>query len=980
MKLLFIHSGNSPALKIKSELISQGIQVTDFTNAQKGSSEMSAFEKFELVLFNIFKGSDDLIKEVKKYPNSESSLIFLVAPADEQYFLKKGLINEDNYFYNDLPVGHLMRFIQVVLNQKKMPPLQQEEYQLVVENANDGIIIAQDEKIVFYNSQCLLMTGYQAEELAGTDIFNFIGESSRLTTKKAFRRWIDSKKPISIFETQLLKKDGGMIQVEMNSRVIHYKNIPSVIVLMRDISERINSHGALKESELSYRSIFDHAGDAIYIQDQRGIFLDVNPAAMRMYGYTREEMVGNTPEMLTATGLNDMDATKAMLERAFTGKTQRFEWWGRRKNGEIFPKDVVLNKGKYFGKDVVFAMARDITERFEVLEALKKSEDKYRSLTHQLPVGVYRTTPDGSMIFSNPALVKILGYASTEELNHQNVEDLYVKPEERMSQLKLSKSAEDVIQNEFQLRKKDGKLIWVRDNSRVIFDSSGNPEYFDGVLEDITSQKEAEKALRESESKLRATLRANPDLMFRFDKHGNFLDYHANTDDELFLKPDLIIGSNIRDHFSKEIAEKTLKSIEKCLQTGELQTLEYVLEINEEKRTFESRHAPIDKNEVLSFSRDITEDRRKQEEFLMLARALMSVNDCVTITDKENCLLFVNDKFCEVYGYQAEELIGHDCLILRAEKSYQMEEEILQATIQGGWKGELMNRKKDGTIFSIQLSTSAVKDENDEVLVMIGVSNDISEQKRVEQELREAKERAEESDRLKSAFLANMSHEIRSPMNAILGFAHLLKDENLSLTARQYVDMISNSGNHLLAVINDVVDISKIQANQLQILNAEFCLPDLMEELYTSFALQIKTNENNFVALRKSIPKDQKDYVLIADKVRLRQIFLNLLSNALKFTTKGYIEFGFEILADQEIRFFVTDTGVGISREYQEVIFERFRQADDSLSRNYGGAGLGLAISRGLIELMGGKIWVESEPEKGSVFYFTLPVEYSKKY
>jgi PAS domain S-box-containing protein len=975
MKLLFLHSGNSSALKIKSELTARGIQVTDVSRESKGLSELSSFEKFELVLFDVFKGSDDLIQEIKKYPNSESSLIFLVAPAEENYLLERGLILKDNYVYNDLPVGHLIQFIQVILNQRQIPSLQQEEYQLVVENANDGIIIARDEKIVFYNSQCLFMTGYKAKEVNGKDIFDFISESSRHSTKKAFRRWIDSKKPISIFETQLLKKEGGVIQVEMNSRIIYYKNLPSVIILIRDISERINIHEALKESELSYRSIFDHAGDAIYIQDQHGIFLDVNPAAMRMYGYSRVEMVGNTPEMLTAIGLNDMNATKFMLERAFNGETQRFEWWGRRKNGEIFPKDVVLNKGKYFGKDVVFAMARDITERFEVLKALKKSEDKYRSLTNQLPVGVYRTKPDGSLIFSNPALAKILGYASAEELYQQNVEELYVRPEERMSQLKLSKSAEDVIQNEFQLRRKDGVMIWVRDNSRVFFDSSGKPEYFDGVLEDITNQKEAERALRESEGKLRATLKSNPDLMFRYDMLGNFLDYHANTDDELYLKPDHIIGSNIRDHFSQEIAAKILKSIEKCLETGEIQTMEYTLEIKGEKRIFEARYSPIDKDEVLSFSRDITIARRKQEEFLMLARALMSVNDCVTITDKNNNFLFVNDKFCDVYGYQPEELKGKSCMVLRADELGIMEDEILQATIKGGWKGELMNRKKDGTFFPIHLSTSAVKDENDEVFVLIGVSNDISEQKRTEKELMEAKERAEESDRLKSAFLANMSHEIRSPMNAILGFSHLLKDENLSITARQYVDMISNSGNHLLAVINDVVDISKIQANQLQILNTEFCLMEFMDELYNNFSLQIKTNENYYVALRKAIPAEYENYLIIADKLRLRQVFLNLLSNALKFTTKGYIEFGFEIVRVHEIRFFVADTGVGISQENQEVIFERFRQADDSLSRNYGGAGLGLAISRGLVELMGGKIWVESEPNKGSVFYFSLPVE-----
>ncbi len=851
----------------------------------------------------------------------------------------------------------------------------EEKYRLVVENASDGIVIIQDTMIAFANEQCRNMIGYEINDILGKSIFEFLNPRNRDAVKKAFIKWMDSGKPLSVFETELIRKNGELMPIEMNSTLIQCHEKESILVMIRDVSERNKILNTLRESEVSYRSIFDYASDAICIQDEMGVFLDVNAAATRMYGYTRQEMVGYTPDKLSAPGLNDSKKTIEHLNLAFKGIPQRFEWWGKRKKGEIFPKDVVLNKGRYFGKDVVIAMARDISERYAVMEALRESEDKYRSLSQQLPVGVYRTTSDGRLVYTNPALVKMLGYQSEEELLKININDHYLKLSDRETLYSSTGLNSEVLRSEFQLKKKSGEIIWVRDNSRLIFDKQGQPEYFDGVLEDITAQKLLEKAMQESEKKLRATLQANPDLMFRFDRKGNFLDYHASSGHKLYVEPSGIIGSNIHDHFSSEIAKKTVESIKACLDNGEMQVFEYQLELLGETRYYEARLVPVDKEEVLSFSRDITEQRKREEEVRMMARALMSVNDCVTITDQASNILYVNEKFCVVYGYKPEEIIGKNIMVLRAEKPEKPVDEILSATLEGGWKGELVNKRKDGSIFPIQLSTSVVRDEYNDMLVLIGVSNDITEQKRAEKELMQAKEKAEESDRLKSAFLANMSHEIRSPMNGILGFAHLLKEEDLSITSRQYVEMIQTCGNHLLAVINDIVDISKIQANQLKISYSEVNLNDLMDELYLTFSSQLKTKDKLLISLHKIVPEDQPAVIIKTDMVRLRQVFINFLSNSLKFTASGHIAFGYVEKEKGIIEFFVKDTGIGIPPGFQPVLFERFRQADDSLARGYGGAGLGLAISKGIIEILGGKIWFESVPEKGTAFYFTLPAD-----
>ncbi len=239
--------------------------------------------------------------------------------------------------------------------------------------------------------------------------------------------------------------------------------------------------------------------------------------------------------------------------------------------------------------------------------------------------------------------------------------------------------------------------------------------------------------------------------------------------------------------------------------------------------------------------------------------------------------------------------------------------------------------------------------------------------------LEEAKERAEESNRLKSTFLANMSHEIRTPMNGILGFANLLKIKpNLDdKKINQYVDIINENSNTLLNLINDIIDVSKIEANQLEVRKAPCDIEKLIKDLHILYVSEQHRLKKNQIELQYIIPHNSPKKI-ISDSERLRQVLSNFLNNALKFTNQGRIEYGFRIVSNS-LYFYVKDTGIGVSREQQELIFERFRQADESSARTYGGSGLGLAICKGIVTKMGGKIGVESEKGVGSLFWFTIP-------
>ncbi|MBK7171884.1 MAG: cache domain-containing protein [Bacteroidales bacterium] len=264
-------------------------------------------------------------------------------------------------------------------------------------------------------------------------------------------------------------------------------------------------------------------------------------------------------------------------------------------------------------------------------------------------------------------------------------------------------------------------------------------------------------------------------------------------------------------------------------------------------------------------------------------------------------------------------------------------------------------------------------DTEGKVLGIIGISRDITEMEETRQRLIMAKEKAEESDRLKTAFLANMSHEIRTPMNAIIGFSDLLSDEDLAPEDREdFISKIKLSGESLMNIINDIIDIAKIEAGQLKITDAECDIDKLLANLYGTFSEIKNRSHKSELELKLNLPSSDTPLVTIADPLRLHQVLTNLLSNALKFTEFGQIEFGYTF-KDSIIQFFVRDTGIGILRSKQQLLFQRFSQLDQSTTRKYGGTGLGLAISKNIVELMGGSIWLESEPGQGSLFQFTLP-------
>ncbi len=353
--------------------------------------------------------------------------------------------------------------------------------------------------------------------------------------------------------------------------------------------------------------------------------------------------------------------------------------------------------------------------------------------------------------------------------------------------------------------------------------------------------------------------------------------------------------------------------------------------------------------------------------------------DCIFLLDKKR-IVDVNNSACRLFGFEKSDLLNESIIKLVAEVyndniEFSNEFESIFDTVldEDKLNFEWKLIRSDKTDFIGEVTIVSIIN-NDEYNTLVNI-RDISKRKKYEKDLIAAKEKANESSRLKSMSLASMSHELRTPLNSIIGFSDLLLDEDTTEDEKEmFSKLIQTAGNSLMQLIGDIVDISKIEAGQVTIQKTLFNINSFLQEIMFTFK-QAKENQNKSdIELRMVLSDKASDLEIETDPHRLQQIFNNLLTNSLKFIDEGFIEFGYLSITPDYIQFYVKDTGVGIDNAKKDKIFEHFGQDETTYSRNRDGTGLGLAISKSFVELLGGNIWLDSEPNAGSTFYFTIPI------
>jgi PAS domain S-box-containing protein len=786
-------------------------------------------------------------------------------------------------------------------------------------------------------------------------------------------------------------KEGEVVTVEeeLNGRFfstikfpIKVKGKPSYLAgYTIDITAHKLAETAIHESEEKYRSIFENVQDLYYESLIDGTILEVSPSILNLSKgqYNREDLIGKSMYELYSA---PKDREKLLDELKSKGSISDYELKLRNKDGSLIPCSI-SSRISFDMNGVplkIIGSIRDITMRKKAEEALVQSKKEFQNYFESGSVGMSVTLPDKRWIEVNQKLCQMFGY-SKEELLGMNWVDLS-HPDDRVKNLELFQKALEVKIDNYELEKrfvcKDGKIIYVTLSVVCERNHDGTANHFLSSYIDVTERVLAEEKIQYERIMLRTLIDNLPDLIYVKDIKGrklisNIADVRSmgfTSEEEVIGKTDLVLFPGEYGHRGHSDDMKVIKS-GKAIVGRE----ENFVDGSRQNRWLLTTKVPLrDINGIIiglvGIGHDITSRKKAEEDllqsYLFNESLLKTIPFGMDIVDETGTILFQSDNFIRLFG---ESAVGNKCWELyRDDKKQCPDCPLFKGIAIGETEAYESHGVLGNRIFEINHTGMMYQGKK----AMLEIFQDITDRKLSEVELILAKNKAEESDKLKTAFLHNISHEIRTPMNAIVGFAALLGEPDIDTkTSRDYVEVIMQSSNHLLEIITDIVDISNIEANLVKVVKSEINVNSALNSLCNQFVT--KANEKKIHLICETALSDS-DALILTDNTKLTQILSNLIINALKFTDKGHVKV-IARLKDNFLEFCVSDTGIGIAQELQYRIFERFYQVQHSVSRLYEGTGLGLAISKAHVELMGGKIWVNSESGKGSKFFFKIPYE-----
>jgi PAS domain S-box-containing protein len=885
----------------------------------------------------------------------------------------------------------------------------EEKFRNLFENGKDGVILADARTgvIIDVNPAGCELLGLPRGKIIGRHQSQVHPPEMAEKYKEAFRRHVQEGLVVAE-DTVIQRGDGSQVQCEITASVAKFKDKQIIQGVFRDVTERKLMEKALADEATRRRILIEQSRDGIVILDQDGKVYEANRRFAEMLGYSPEEVmklnVWDWEYQLPPEKVREMI-------RTVTEDGDHFETRHRRKDGTIYDVEISTNAATFAEQKLIFCVCRDITERNEAVEALRESQEFNTILLEKAPNQVVVINPDTSIRYVNPSWEKLNGWTKEEAVGLKVPYPWW--PDDMVEAFTetfpAAMNGEDG-KGDVVAKKKNGELYWLN--------MSWTPVKRDGKLMyllinsvDITEQKRTEDALKESEEKFSRAFRASPTSVVisrikdgrLFEVNDTFAKYIGYTREELIGHStlELRIWESPKDRRAmlrelKEHGRVSNREVNFRLKSGEIRTSLFSAEpINMEGEEY-----------IISGSIDITE-RKKSESLL---KAIADSSPIGVYIAQDGVFRYVNRNLQNALGYSAKELLGTkgQNYILPDDRSAVKKNAIAMLKGKRGKPYGYRTVSKGGDIrYVIETVDSITYDGRRAVL---GNLIDITERKQMEDELRghrdnleklvrertnelsdtnrrlkhelearekieaqllRAKNEAETANQAKSEFLARTSHEIRTPIHGVMGMIDLVLDSQLKQDQRQYLKMAMASAESLLNIINDILDLSKIEARQTEPEKADFNLRAVFEDTMDTMAVAAFKKGLEFVS---RIPGDLPT-ALVGDEGRLRQILVNLIGNANKFTERGEIVLSVETTAvrdkDVELHFSVRDTGIGIPADKQDIIFEPFQQADGSINRKYGGTGLGLTISQRLITSIGGRIWVESVPKQGSTFHFT---------
>ncbi len=678
----------------------------------------------------------------------------------------------------------------------------------------------------------------------------------------------------------------------------------------------------------------------------------------------------------------DMEHGCPLDEVKKTGRNAMFRQvrWdpaGNPRHLEVYAQPIFDDEGNVVQ---VIEYTMDVTERVIAREALEKSEEQYRSLVEDAVKGIYRTTQEGRFVSANPAMARIVGYDSVEDLleNMGDLENqLYVDPNRRRELIRLIDEQDSVSNFEAYCYTKDRSLVWLNLSAHAVRDDGGEILFIEGICEDITQRKLTEQKLQQSLAFQEQLLETAATAMFAVDRNQVL----TSVNDE-FCR---ITGLSREDAVGRGCATFGDEPCAVSCGLFDPDRQEQIRRKTCKIRTKDGRLLTVLKNADLvrdgqgeiiggieSFM-DVTEMMEATEmaaaEAGKLRAMIEGMQEGVIVADAEGIVTEVNQWFLDKIGMKRSDIVGRNMWQFHPEGEIKERLRTRLADYSSGIFDGAFEVNRELLGMDVCLRVQPIFEGKSYRGVILNVI-DISQQV-------QARMAAERANRFKSEFLANMSHEIRTPMNGIVGFTELTLNTPLNPEQKEYLEAVKVSSDSLLTLINDILDFSKMEAGKLELIKTDFSLRDCVGNALTAVSSPAHAKGLELAYRISAMAPD----AVVGDPGRLRQILVNLVGNAIKFTAEGevIVDLSVNRETDREVflHFKVIDTGIGIPADQQERIFRAFEQLDGSTTRHYGGTGLGLAISSQLVTMMGGEIWLESEAGSGSTFHFTIPLAFT---
>ncbi len=752
---------------------------------------------------------------------------------------------------------------------------------------------------------------------------------------------------------------------------------------------------ALQESQSKFHRLVEDIGDrfVVFSHTPAGILTYVSNGFENVFGQNREDILGQSwltaiPWLPESAALHQ-ENLKILIEQRLTSQQYLLKFQASPDQIRILRLSHHAVWGEAGELIAVEGIVQNITEYKEYEAQLEQLTYRFQLATASANLGIWDWDVVNDVLAWDDCMYRLYGLKKEDFGGAVEAWQHSLHPEDRDYAVSTLTSALEGV-GEFKLLFRiihsDRSVRWIEASAMVQRDDQGNPLRMIGTNTDVTARQEALEALQASETRFRRVFSSNVVGMIFNDLTGKVIDANDRLLELVgYSRADLEDGRiNWLAMTPPEYLEQDYRSMAELRKNGTICPIE-----KEYYRKDGSRVSVLlggalvsdqAEEQCVSVVVDISSLKQTERQLMLALRELSAFRSAidqsaiVAMTDPEGVITFVNDRFCEISGYSQGELLGKNHRITKSDQhSPEFFQEMWQTIRQGKiWRGEVCNQGKSGSLYWMDTVITPFMDDRGQVTQYLAIRFDITERKRVEAQLNAEKERAEAATRAKSDFLANMSHEIRTPMNAIIGMSYLALQSHLPAKERNYIDKVHRSAQALLGIINDILDFSKIEAGKLDLEITNFCLDDIFNDLISIIALKAEEKKLEFLFdLPPTLPN-----ALVGDPLRLGQILINLCNNAVKFTDKGEIVVSCRVESEDTrqvvLQFSVRDTGIGMTQEQQQLIFESFTQADSSTSRKYGGSGLGLTISRCLTELMGGKMWVNSSPSEGSTFYFTV--------